>query len=40
MVIVRVRAEDRDDVAIADGVDDRLRGVWAASTTTTSYRRR
>ena len=27
MVIVRVRAEDRDDVAIADSIDDRLRGV-------------
>jgi hypothetical protein len=27
MVIVRLRAKDRDDDAIADGVDDRLRGV-------------
>ena len=27
VVIVRMCAEDRDDVAIADGVDDRLRDV-------------
>ena len=27
VVVVRVRTEDRDDVAIADGIDDRLRGV-------------